>query len=1067
MTTLSMSALATNGKIPGGGPYAIVTKALGPEVGGAVGVLFYLGTTVAVTLYVLGGVEAAFVNFDLLTYVPIEGATGCENVSDSGIDYETKIRCFDVEGLFPFDQQILSIISTILLGSMVYVGMKFVSKISLVFLLIVFLAITMMTLGLLLMAAGTWSPEGVIPGSLQENLKPSYEEDLDTGVVPDYAFLLALFFPSTTGIMAGANRSGILRNPGKSIPKGTLGAISTTTLIYLASTWMFGCIIANETLKSNKLVASSVAWPHPIPVTVGIIMSCVGAALQSLAGAPQLLKSMANDKHIGFLSAFGTESEDAEPKRAIVFTTCIASVFCLAGNVNYITPIITMFFLAMYGTINVSCFISGYLKSPGFRPKWKYFHWSTALIGASMCLVLMFVISVLYAFIALILAGGMFVYIRNNKDVKEWGSAIVGFRLEQATTALLDLSEINFNIRLKQKSDTFVQKERRSKWYHRGRRSRAGLVTKENSELENGSGTEPQDPMSVSSLVSSGTFDHGWKKLRDQLLNNSNSNHLHGVNWRPQIMVLCKLKKETFEVSQPDLLKLAAQFKKGRGLIIAVSVLPGDVLSEEFAGEVFEAKLALRSQLAYHKVRGFAEVVAASGDSLLEPLRVLFQSSGIGPLQTNTVMLSWPTKWRDGDDQQKTAHKEIYVKLLKSALGCGKAIIVTKFSLKLADSRPQNLRSKMFNPLSISKRKILVSERPTIDVWWLIHDGGILVLLPYILQSHREWKECKMRIFAITPKDLVNQLKTEQTLRSYLENLRIEAEVKVVPVRIRDVKDIDQNRTVRIRNGVATPTGHASILSADLFRPNEVVEVDQIKVDLNDKRVKLRSSSFLSNRKLSTSKSLEDKKILDEELEGRLAKTIAALGSTNASESVKVWTNEFARRNSLASPRSPKSNGLAHLFKVPSSEQPLSPRLEENDNGDSLDTQEKRLPKQKTVSFHPTVDASFHRLPEQENGDLSENVQDGGNLEDGFKEVTTATPSTSSRLCKRLETAIRINEKIKEASSNASLVVMNLPLSRKTPRDEFVAYTEALTEGLSRVIMVRGNGHENVENFSI
>ena len=117
---------------------------------------------------------------------------------------------------------------------------------------------------------------------ISTQVKPDFEKTDDPPQPkPDFQSLIALFYPSVTGIMAGCNRSGVLAQPSRSIPIGTLSAILCTTSLYLLVVWVFGSVLSHETLLDNPYVTADVAWPHPVVVKVGIIMSSLGAALQS------------------------------------------------------------------------------------------------------------------------------------------------------------------------------------------------------------------------------------------------------------------------------------------------------------------------------------------------------------------------------------------------------------------------------------------------------------------------------------------------------------------------------------------------------------------------------------------------------------------------------------------------------------------------------------------------------------------------------------------------------------------------------------------------------------------
>lgn len=58
----------------------------------------------------------------------------------------------------------------------------------------------------------------------------------------------------------------------------------------------------------------------------------------------------------------------------------------------------------------------------------------------------------------------------------------------------------------------------------------------------------------------------------------------------------------------------------------------------------------------------------------------------------------------------------------------------------------QQLPRAAFETMSVFKKK---QNKGTIDVWWLYDDGGLTMLLPYIISTRQQWSHCKLRVFAL------------------------------------------------------------------------------------------------------------------------------------------------------------------------------------------------------------------------------------------------------------------------------------------------------------------------------
>ena len=261
LTSLSLSAIASNGTILSGGPYYIISRTLGVEIGGALGLLFYLGTTLGASMHVMGAVETL-----------VHRKKHAYQNNTSGNLHLLLDSC---------PNQVWSLIIMFVIARIVSVGSKHVTNAANFFLATVGLSILSIIVGTTLFAFGLY--EGSLSDedrAFNDNLYPNYRADPKTGVTPTFWGLVAIFYPATTGILAGTNRSAKLKTPNKSIPTGTISAIGVTTVLYLSQVWMIGSVVSNEVLIYNKLVLTTVAFPSRILAKMGMVTSCIGAALQ-------------------------------------------------------------------------------------------------------------------------------------------------------------------------------------------------------------------------------------------------------------------------------------------------------------------------------------------------------------------------------------------------------------------------------------------------------------------------------------------------------------------------------------------------------------------------------------------------------------------------------------------------------------------------------------------------------------------------------------------------------------------------------------------------------------------
>lgn len=188
------------------------------------------------------------------------------------------------------------------------------------------------------------------------------------------------FFLLITGVMAGANMSGELKNPGKSIPRGTLAALSTTLIVYLSFTFLIAASCSNLLLKNDYLFLEDINLVPPI-IFIGTFCMPFFSALSGLIGASRVLEALARDDLVGFLRPFCYTTKSGNPMIAVLFTFCLMILVLLIPAFNTIATIASIFFLLAYACVNLACLALEMASAPNWRPSFGLFTWHTCSLG--------------------------------------------------------------------------------------------------------------------------------------------------------------------------------------------------------------------------------------------------------------------------------------------------------------------------------------------------------------------------------------------------------------------------------------------------------------------------------------------------------------------------------------------------------------------------------------------------------------------------------------------------------------------------------------------------------------
>lgn len=750
LTTISMSAICTNGQVEGGGAYFLLSRSLGPQFGGSIGMIFSLANAVAVSMYIVGFGETVR---DIL--------------------HENEIQMID----YANDVRIVGAITLVVLLGITQAGMAWESKAQNVLLVILLVAISNYLVGAMFINKNFYSEDFNDSWELptanltsrahfikQINSQGHFNLDARIGLEnlwplfsagQNFFTVFSIFFPAATGILAGSNISGDLKDPSDAIPKGTFSAIGITSVVYILIIVMLGLHttrwapgIFGQTLLNGTILTDDFTWPgtscdtneyssaacdlgwnytivdqcptkgiecrfglkgdygtmakisgYSHLITAGIFAATLSSALACLVSAPKVFQALGKDKlmpKIGwFAKGFGPSNE---PRRAYFLTFVISLAFILIGKLDAIAPIISNFFLASYGLINYACFSASMANSPGFRPQFKYYNKWFALLAAILCIIIMFIANWWSALVTIVCISALYKWI-DYRDVNvNWGSTGPAFTYMKAMHHVQKLASVEDHIK----------------------------------------------------------------------------------NYRPQILCLSGEPRQ-----RPHLVNLCTQMTRGTGLCLLGHVC-------EKRQQVFDNDH--QSHLDIADIKAIYTPIQA--ETLGHGAVSLMSAAGIGKMRPNILTLGFMHSWKHREVVDHYSYYAMVHDAFTLRMGVG--------ILRLPESSDENSLSAMKNAQTSPKKKSSPSyfnccsandeekqaltsdsayfngeiQARTIDVYWLFDDGGLTILIPHLLTQRRFWSKAKLRIFMPGKEDRLDQDKLE--LSRLLTKLRIDAELDVI-----------------------------------------------------------------------------------------------------------------------------------------------------------------------------------------------------------------------------------------------------------------------------------------------
>jgi amino acid transporter len=392
LTTFSLSAIATNLKVKGGGDYYLISRTLGLEFGGAIGIVLYLAQSVSIAFYCIGFGEV------VARMLPVQGDHYAQMIAAAAVVFLFIFAWLGADWATRFQYVVMTILAAALLSFFIGGIAKWDTA---------------------LLVRNWTAPE--------------------TGL--GFWIIFAIFFPAVTGFTQGVSMSGDLKDAGKSLPQGTFSAVGVSIIVYFLAAIVFAATLPTEVLMheygSMKRVAAVEFF-----IRAGVIAATLSSAMASFLGAPRILQSLSTDRIFPFLLPFAKMTGTSQnPRRGVLLSAGIAFATIALGKLNMIAPVVSMFFLISYGLLNYATFFEAHAGSPSFRPRFRWYDKRLSLVGALACLTVMLAINMTAGVVALAILFGIHQYLKRTSGPARWADSRRSYHLKRIRENLLAAAE--------------------------------------------------------------------------------------------------------------------------------------------------------------------------------------------------------------------------------------------------------------------------------------------------------------------------------------------------------------------------------------------------------------------------------------------------------------------------------------------------------------------------------------------------------------------------------------------------------------------------------------------------